>query len=162
MAGQQSSDVLTPEQRSYCMSRIKGKDTKPEVQLRKTLWALGYRYRLHYKLSGKPDIVFPRQKIAIFVDGCFWHGCPDHFRVPKSRSEFWQKKIQSNIDRDLRNNSLLKEEGWTVLRLWEHDINKDILGCINSIAETFSLNSRPPKKNPRTGINGPNSSVPSG
>ena len=141
MSGQQSTDVLTPAQRSFCMSRIKGKDTKPEIQLRKALWALGYRYRLHYKLSGKPDIVFPGQKIAIFVDGCFWHGCPDHFRVPKSGPEFWQNKIQSSIERDLRNRSSLEEEGWTVLRFWEHDIENDLFGCVDTITEVFSLNS---------------------
>src|SRR3990167_909880 len=93
-------DVLNPEQRSYCMSRIKGKNTKPEVALRKALWGLGFRYRIKSRLPGKPDIVFPALKVAIFVDGCFWHKCPEHYISPKTRVDFWEKKISGNVERD--------------------------------------------------------------
>jgi DNA mismatch endonuclease (patch repair protein) len=87
------------------MSAIKGTDTKPELILRKSLWSLGFRYRVGHKLPGKPDLVFVSRKSVIFVDGCFWHRCPDHFRMPKSNREFWEKKIARNVN-----------------RVWEHDI----------------------------------------
>ena len=119
------TDVLTKKQRSFNMSQIKGKDTKPEVILRKQLYARGIRgYRIHYKLSGKPDIVFLKKKIAIFVDGCFWHKCPLCFVKPKTRAKFWTKKIESNIKRDTTVKELLEKEGWIVLRIWEHEIKK--------------------------------------
>lgn len=120
------TDVLTPKQRTYNMSRIRGKNTAPEIKLRKMLFAAGARgYRIHYKLPGKPDIVFVKKKIAIFVDGCFWHKCPVCFQEPATRKEFWMKKIQSNIDRDKKVNEQLKCDGWTVIRIWEHEIKKE-------------------------------------
>src|SRR5690348_11864192 len=85
-----SSDVHTPAQRSFNMSRIRGHNTKPEVSLRKALWRLGLRYTLNSKLPGKPDLVFPKYRTALFVDGCFWHGCSLHMNWPKNRAEFWQ------------------------------------------------------------------------
>ena len=120
------ADVLTPEQRAYNMSRIRGKNTAPEVKLRKMLFANDIRgYRVHYNLLGRPDIVFIKKKIAIFIDGCFWHKCPVCFQEPETRKEFWMKKIQSNIDRDNKVRGLLKKEGWTVVRIWEHEIRKE-------------------------------------
>ena len=120
------TDVLTPEQRTYNMSRIRGKNTSPEVKLRKLLWSQGIRgYRIHYNLPGKPDIVFTKKKIAIFIDGCFWHKCPVCFQVPETRKEFWIKKIQSNVERDKKVNEQLKINGWNVIRIWEHEIRKD-------------------------------------
>lgn len=120
------TDVHTPEQRTYNMSRIRAKNTGPEVKLRKLLYAEGIRgYRIHHNLPGKPDIVFIKKKIAIFIDGCFWHKCPVCFQEPATRKEFWMKKIQSNIDRDARVNKQLKEEGWKVIRIWEHEIRKE-------------------------------------
>jgi DNA mismatch endonuclease, patch repair protein len=119
-------DVLTQEQRKYNMSRIKGKNTGPEVKLRKMLFAQGLRgYRVHYNLPGKPDIVFVKKKIAIFVDGCFWHKCPVDFQEPETRREFWMKKINSNIERDKRVDEQLQKDGWQVIRFWEHDIRKN-------------------------------------
>jgi DNA mismatch endonuclease (patch repair protein) len=119
------TDVLTKKQRSFNMSQIKGKDTKPELMLRKLLYAKGIRgYRIHHKLPGKPDIVFIKKKIAIFVDGCFWHKCPVCFVKPKTRTEFWMKKIESNVKRDRMIKKNLEKEGWIVLRFWEHEINK--------------------------------------
>lgn len=120
------SDVLTPEQRSYCMSQIKGKNTKPEMALRKALWALGYRYRIRNRLPGRPDLVFSSLRIVIFVDGCFWHKCPDHFVHPKTRAQFWLDKINGNVVRDQRNNESLRSEGWRVVRIWEHEIKESL------------------------------------
>ena len=103
------------------MSGIRGQDTKPELLLRKGLHAMGFRYKLHDKsLPGKPDLVFPRYRAAIFANGCFWHGHECHlFRWPKSRENFWREKITSNIERDRLVSNLLKEQGWRVLRVWE-------------------------------------------
>ena len=130
-------DVLTREQRSYNMSRIRGKNTGPELLLRRYLWKSGFRYRLHYKLPGRPDIVFVARKIAVFVDGCFWHGCPLHSVRPKTNSTFWNTKIQGNIDRDGKNQQLLEQEGWTVLRFWEHDIEKDLDTVTKKLSRVF-------------------------
>jgi DNA mismatch endonuclease Vsr len=120
------TDVLTPEQRKKNMSRIKGKNTTPEIKLRKILFSHGIRgYRVHYPLPGKPDIVFIRKRIAIFVDGCFWHKCPQCYREPDIRKEFWVSKIQGNVERDNKINEILMNQGWTVIRFWEHDIRKN-------------------------------------
>lgn len=129
-------DVLTKEQRSYCMSKIQGKNTKPELILRQSLWFTGLRYRLYYKLPGRPDIVFVSARVAVFVDGCFWHGCPLHGVKPKTNSAFWNEKIQKNMDRDVRNTKQLKKEGWKVLRFWEHEIKQDIVKVTTKIAKT--------------------------
>jgi len=98
------------------------KDSKPEMQLRRALHALGLRYRLHRKdLPGKPDIVFPSARVAVFVDGCFWHRCPEHYVAPKNNAEFWEQKIQKNVDRDRRQDAELAELGWDSVRVWEHE-----------------------------------------
>ncbi|MCL4832494.1 MAG: DNA mismatch endonuclease Vsr [Caldilineaceae bacterium] len=114
-------DVHSPGQRSYNMSKIKGKNTKPEMLVRKWLWANGYRYRLHYRnLPGKPDIVFPGRKKVIFIHGCFWHKheC-QYFKWPKSNAEFWQKKIEGNAHRDQTNFTSLVASDWAYLVIWE-------------------------------------------
>lgn len=117
------TDVLTPEQRKKNMSHIHGKNTKPELRLRKMLWSEGIRgYRIHYNLPGKPDIVFTRKKIAVFVDGCFWHKCPVCFKPPATNKKFWNEKLQKNVERDRKVTSELESQGWTVLRFWEHEI----------------------------------------
>jgi DNA mismatch endonuclease, patch repair protein len=121
-----STDVLTRAERSYCMSRIRSRDTKPEVMLRRTLWQRGLRYRIHNDLPGRPDIVFPSRKIVIFVDGCFWHRCPQHWKAPKNNAEFWEQKIRGNQIRDARVNRELEEAGWQVIRVWEHDVRKGL------------------------------------
>ncbi len=128
-------DVLNPQQRSYCMSQIKGKNTKPEVLLRKAIWKIGLRFRLNYKLYGKPDITFPGKKTVIFIDGCFWHGCPKHHIRPKTNKKFWKEKIGKNIKRDKEVNKYLKKKGWHVLRFWEHQIDKDIHACVKRISD---------------------------
>jgi DNA mismatch endonuclease, patch repair protein len=132
-------DVLTKEQRKFNMSRIKAKNTGPEVKFRKLLYANGIRgYRVHYKLPGKPDIVFVKKKITIFIDGCFWHMCPACFKEPETSKEFWMKKINSNVERDNNINNHLKSEGWTVIRFWEHDIRKQPEKIISEIRELIN------------------------
>lgn len=129
------SDVLTEQQRSYCMSKIKGRDTTPELTLRKALWKAGYRYRIKNKLPGKPDIVFPGVRLTVFIDGCFWHGCPEHSTIPKTNTEFWAVKLKRNKERDKEVNGLLMNDGWQVLRFWEHEIKKDLEFVIRRIGE---------------------------
>jgi len=122
-------DTLSKAQRSERMSRIKGANTKPEMAVRRLLHGMGYRYRLHQSnLPGKPDIVFrPRQKV-IFVHGCFWHRHPDPkcplARLPKSRLEFWQSKLDGNRKRDLKNQAELTHMGWQCLIIWECQIKE--------------------------------------
>jgi DNA mismatch endonuclease (patch repair protein) len=112
------------------MSRIRSQETSPEMLLRKALWTAGLRYRLKNKLPGKPDIIFPSAKVAVFVDGCFWHGCPLHGKVPKSNQSFWVKKFTRNIVRDLAASSALSASGWLELRFWEHEIEKELVSCV--------------------------------
>lgn len=116
------TDVLTPEQRHHCMSNIRNKNTKPEILVRKFLFANGFRFRVNVKtLPGTPDIVLKKYRTVIFVNGCFWHGHDDckYFRLPKSNTEFWKTKIMANKERDLRDWGELKEMGWYVIQLWE-------------------------------------------
>lgn len=114
-------DVHTKKKRSYNMSMIKGKNTKPELVIRKMLSSNGIRgYRLNYKLTGKPDIVFTKYKLVIFIDGCFWHKCQKCFIDPDKNKLFWKKKINNNVQRDKKVNGILKKEGWKILRFWEH------------------------------------------
>jgi DNA mismatch endonuclease, patch repair protein len=140
------TDVLTPEQRKLCMSRIRGSDTKPEILLRHTLWRLGLRYRVRSKVEGRPDLVFPSARIAVFVDGCQWHCCPDHFVRPKSNTDFWDGKFEKNRARDVTVNAALKRQGWKVLRFWEHEVEKNshivarrIYGLVKTIPSRRSL-----------------------
>lgn len=116
------TDVHDKATRSYNMSRIKGKDTKPEMLVRKFLFSKGFRYRLHdKKLPGKPDIVLRKYKTVIFVHGCFWHGhkgCK-YFVVPKTRTEWWMDKIGKNVENDKANKSKLKKTGWKVIEIWQ-------------------------------------------
>lgn len=117
------------------MSQIKAKDTKIEVKLRKLLWNCGYRgYRIHSKkIIGNPDIFFPNQKYAIFIDGCFWHRCPKCYIKPKTNSFFWKNKIQSNVERDKKVNKELKKSGIQVLRIWEHEMKQTPEKCLEKI-----------------------------
>ncbi|MEX0608148.1 MAG: DNA mismatch endonuclease Vsr [Balneolaceae bacterium] len=122
------ADVHEPETRSYNMSQIKGKDTKPEMLVRKFLHANGFRYRLHVKeLPGKPDLVLPKYNSVIFVHGCFWHaheGCK-YFKIPESRTEFWKEKLFGNKERDEKHIQALKELGWNVIVVWECELKPD-------------------------------------
>jgi len=130
------ADVHSKETRSYNMSRIRSKDTKPELLVRRFLHKNGFRYRLHVKdLPGKPDIVLPKYKTIIFIHGCFWHGhegCK-YFVVPKTRTEWWLHKIGTNTDNDANAEIQLKSAGWKILKIWECELKKTTLN------DTFAM-----------------------
>ena len=116
------ADVHSPETRSYNMSQIRAKDTKPEMLVRKFLHSQGFRYRLHdKKLPGKPDMVLPKYKTVIFVHGCFWHGHKNckYYVVPKTRTDWWLNKINGNIANDKKAMTALKKDGWKIITVWE-------------------------------------------
>ena len=133
------SDVHSPATRSYNMSQIKGKDTKPELLVRQYLHAQGLRYRLHDKaLPGKPDLVLPKYKTIVFVHGCFWHkheGCR-YFVVPKTRTDFWLNKIGKNVVNDERQQAELAAAGWKVLTVWECELKPAVRD--HTLIELFS------------------------
>lgn len=133
------NDTFSTEKRSWVMSKIKSKDTKPEMMLRRNLWAKGYRYRKNAKdVPGHPDILFSKAKLAIFVDGRFWHGKKLTEERLSRMSLYWQTKIKNNIDRDARNNEALRSSGYTVLRFTDLDIEKDLSSVIDKIEKTLS------------------------
>lgn len=117
------TDTLTRKQRSYNMSRIRSSKTRPELNLRGLLEPLGFEYQPK-DIFGRPDFVNREKKTAVFVDGCFWHKCPEHFVQPATRAGFWMKKIEGNVRRDAAVNKKLSEDGWKVIRVWEHDAGK--------------------------------------
>ncbi len=122
------ADVHDKATRSYNMSQIKGKDTKPEIIVRKFLFSNGFRYKLHdKKLPGRPDIVLPKYKTVIFVQGCFWHGHKDckYFVIPKTRTDFWVNKIEGNQNRDIVKFTQLKELNWKIYLIYECELKKD-------------------------------------
>jgi len=131
------ADKLTPERRSWNMSRIRSKNTKPELIVRSLLHRMGFRFRVNRKdLLGKPDIVLPKYKTVIFVHGCFWHrhkGCKGA-TTPSTRREFWEKKFKDNTNRDKRNRRELKKAGWNVIVLWECEVKADPVGVALDIA----------------------------
>jgi DNA mismatch endonuclease (patch repair protein) len=120
------TDVFTKEKRSEVMSRIKGKGNKDTelamIQILRSNHISGWRR--NQAVLGKPDFVFPKNKVALFVDGCFWHSCPKHSNMPKNNQEFWQEKLQKNKDRDKFVTRELKKSGWKVIRVWEHELAK--------------------------------------
>lgn len=115
------------------MSKNRGTDTGPELILRKALWAADLRYRLKTKLLGKPDIVYPGARVAVFVDGCFWHGCPIHYRAPADNSDQWRNKIIATKKRDEEVSKKLQVDGWGVLRFWEHSVKKNTDECVEIV-----------------------------
>ncbi|MDO9226426.1 MAG: very short patch repair endonuclease [Pseudomonadota bacterium] len=125
--------------RSRLMARIKSTDTRPELMLRKALWRAGLRFRLKPRLRGKPDLVFPGARVAVFVDGCFWHGCPQHGHLPKSNLGYWRPKLARNLARDRQVDAELLELGWMPLRIWEHEIALDLPACVARIGEAVQL-----------------------
>ncbi len=128
--------------RSKTMKAVRSKNTSIELLLRKALFKKGLRYRIHYKkLPGKPDVVFVKKKVAIFCDSEFWHGKDWELNKNKIKSnrEYWFPKIEKNIERDKKNNKLLEDMGWTVLRYWEEDIRKNLSNIVKSISEQLDL-----------------------
>lgn len=136
----EESGFYTTPKRSKIMSKIRGKNTKPELAFRKALWAAGYRYRIDYKkLIGKPDIALKKYKTVIFIDGEFWHGhnWEERKQKIKSNREFWIPKIERNIQRDGEVNQALKAMGYTVFRFWESDIKKNLDSCLQEVLESL-------------------------
>lgn len=125
------------------MSRNRATDSGPELILRRALWASNLRgYRLHAKgIPGRPDIVYSRARVAIFVHGCFWHGCPAHSRPPKSNADFWAAKMARNRARDVRKADALEAAGWKVLAFWEHDLEQDVMSCVRGVASALGAKS---------------------
>jgi DNA mismatch endonuclease, patch repair protein len=119
-------DRISKQERSKLMSAIRSKNTAPEIAIRKALFVKGYRYRIHYGPK-KIDIAFPSKRLAIFIDGCFWHVCPIHSHVPKTNKNYWVPKLEKNAKRDKTVVQELIAEGWTVLRFWEHDSIDEVL-----------------------------------
>jgi DNA mismatch endonuclease (patch repair protein) len=132
-------DRFTPAIRSAMMSRIQGKNTTPELTIRKRLWKKGLRYRLHPQVFGRPDFAFIHARVAVFIDGCFWHGCPEHYQAPKSNKAFWKKKLTANRARDAVVSETLSAMGWLCLRFWEHDVEDRPDRCANSILRAVRL-----------------------
>src|SRR5437016_2325627 len=141
------ADVHTPQVRSYNMSRIRSKNTKPEILVRKFLFAKGFRFRIHdKKLPGKPDIVLPKYKTVIFINGCFWHGhsgCK-YFVVPKTRTQWWLNKINRNKEIDKENIKKIKKAGWKVLTIYECSLkpkkqNKTLTNVVNSLKKSIMM-----------------------
>lgn len=121
------ADKFSKQKRSEIMSKVRSKDSKIEILLRKELWRNGFRYRKNStKYFGKPDIVLPKLKTVIFVDSCFWHGCKKHGSMPQTRRKFWENKISRNKARDKEVSRFYKKEDWNIVRIWEHDIVGDL------------------------------------
>ena len=125
------TDIFTKEKRSWVMSRIRGKNTKIELKMDKILKDIGYSYEMHPKMFGNPDFALKRKRIAIFCDGDFWHGY--NYRKKKPSKKYWREKIERNMKRDKRIARKLRREGWSVLRFWEHDIEKRMDMCVGRI-----------------------------
>ncbi len=121
------ANIFTKEKRSWVMSRIKGKNTKIELKMKKVLYELGYSFEMHPKMFGNPDFVLKRKRIVIFCDGDFWHG--HDYQKRKMPKKFWREKIERNMKRDKKISRNLRLDGWSVLRFWEHDIEKRIDVC---------------------------------
>jgi DNA mismatch endonuclease (patch repair protein) len=125
--------------RSAHMARIRGTDTAPEWRLRRILWGRGLRYRLRLRISRTtPDLSFPARRIAVFCDGCFWHGCPVHYTQPRSNQAFWAAKLRENVARDRRQTAALTRDGWHILRFWGHEL----FGSLEAVADEIEMSVR--------------------
>jgi DNA mismatch endonuclease (patch repair protein) len=132
-------DHLSKAGRSRNMAAIRARDTRPELALRSALRAVGATgYRLHSKmLPGRPDVAFTRWKVAVFVDGVFWHGHPAHWNPEKASSDYWRQKIARNIERDREANARLIDMGWRVVRVWDSDVRDDLDGCVQQVVNAL-------------------------
>ncbi len=127
-------DNLNKATRSKVMASIRGTNTRPELKIRRLLWNRGMRYRIHRRdIPGTPDIAIMNKRVAIFIDGCFWHGCPTCYLPPSSHKRFWQQKLARNRQRRTEVVNELRREGWTVISFWEHQTNKDPTMVVNEI-----------------------------
>jgi len=126
-------DNLTKEQRSRTMSRIRSKWTQQEKRVHNYLNKMKVEHIMHPKIDGNPDIIFPRKKIAVFLHGCFWHKCQKHYKAPKSHAGYWLPKIQKTLERDKKNAKILKNKGWRVVRIWEHEMKYNLERAIEKI-----------------------------
>ena len=135
------ADRISRQRRSWNMSRIKGRDTRPELAVRKALYSRGYRYRIHYGVDGNPDIAFPKTKLAIFIHGCFWHqhGCKHTYR-PRTRKKFWNEKLDRNMTRDTQITRRLHDKGWETVTIWACEIKNNSDGVIEKLR--WSIDSR--------------------
>ena len=129
-----SKDKLTKKQRSLNMSKVKSKNTKLEYKIRRVLHKLGFRFRVNFNLFGKPDIVFPKKKIAIFINGCFWHqhGCRKSKR-PETNKDFWNKKLDRNIERDSKVKDTIQGLGWKCIYIWQCEVEKNFQQILDSL-----------------------------
>jgi DNA mismatch endonuclease, patch repair protein len=135
------ADNVSPEKRRDTMRAVKSKDSKMEIKFRSALWKLGLRFFKNVNtLVGKPDIVFPRKKIVVFLDSCYWHGCPQHLRLPSSNQEYWIKKIERNKNRDNQVNEEYLKTGWRVIRFWEHELKENFESCVDKVKKEVSYN----------------------
>ncbi|WP_225997947.1 very short patch repair endonuclease [Myceligenerans pegani] len=127
------------------MSVARRKDTKPELDLRRLLHARGLRYRVTYPVPGRPrrtmDVAFTRAKVAVFLDGCFWHGCPQHATQPRANAKWWERKLQMNVERDADTNQVLAGAGWAVLRFWEHEDPTAVADTIEAVVRPVPFTS---------------------
>lgn len=136
-------DTVSKDVRSRVMRCIPSRGTKPEVLMRLALVRSGLRgWRMHVSnLPGKPDFTFSKKRLAVFVDGCFWHGCKYCYRGPKSNKRYWNSKLLSNKARDMKNSKMLLSSGWRILRLWEHQVRDDLGFCLKKIREALDFKS---------------------
>lgn len=132
------ADTRTPEQRSRIMAAIRSRNTKPEIALRKALWAAGVRgWRCHYsKAPGSPDLAWPRRKVAVFVDGALWHGHPSRYKPGRSGA-YWDEKIARNVERDRQNDRDLEALGWQVVRIWDFEVMKNVDAAVLKVREAL-------------------------
>ena len=132
--------------RSEQMSRIRSLDTRPERLLRSAIWRAGLRFRVNLRSEfGRPDITFTAARVVIFVDGCFWHGCPDHYLRPRTREKYWADKLSANVHRDLTQTARLEAAGWRVYRVWEHEIFETLDAVVSRVAAVLTRRLRKSK-----------------
>jgi len=133
------ADTLSKSRRSALMARIKSAgNTTTELRLIAIMRPAGIRgWSRGQRLTGHPDFIFRKKRVAVFVDGCFWHGCPRCYRRPKTRRKYWDAKVAGNIKRDRRNRARLQRLGWRVVRIWEHELSNDTVDCVNRIRRTL-------------------------
>lgn len=142
-------EKITKEQRSKNMKAIKSQSML-ENAITKALWRKGFRFRKNAKMFGKPDISIKKYKIVIFIDSCFWHCCPIHGNMPKSNQEYWTKKLARNVSRDKEVNQYYQENGWKVMRIWEHEFKQDFDAAVDSIADFIKTKTVLKEKHPES------------